>query len=182
MNWYALRATPRGEFRADEELEQAGIERFTPFYRVRTLIRHTKARVRVVDRPLMCGYLFAKLDFGPHSHHPTALDGCKYVVDTVNTISGKPIPLREKVLLDLRRDCESGKYDQGRERGQDDRFMDGDAVRIVEGTWAGFVMKFRATAEGTPKPRMGYVRLAMDRLFGCDGFELDVPQELIEAA
>lgn len=181
MNWYAIRSTPRGELRADAELAAAGITRFTPTFSRMTQIRYTKGRSREIVHPLMPGYLFAQLDFSPTSHHPSLLDGCRHVIEPIS-IQGKPVPILTKELDQLRLLCGAGAFDQGRQRGQDNRFRAGDTVRVSSGVWAGFVMKFRDTASGAPKPRMGYVRLVMERLFGQAGFEIDVPQELVEAA
>lgn len=202
MNWFALRSTPRGEFRADEELKEVGIERFTPFYRCRTLLKHTKGRVKTVERPLMPGILFARLSDGdffaskrkrdafravshgreylvPQAEEPI----CKHVVDVYRKLNGTPMVVTDLERLNsLRKLCEAGAFDQGRERGHDNRFVNGDRVRITAGPWAGFVVTFRETASGVHKPRMGYVKVMLDQLFGRPGFDMDVPQELLEAA
>jgi transcription antitermination factor NusG len=182
MTWYALRSTPRGEFRANEELGLAGIDRFVPFYMVRTLVRHTKGRQKITMQPLMPGYLFADVSFSTRSHDPYLLDRCGHVAGTIRTASGKPIPLREKVVTELVQLCRSGCFDQGRARGHDGRFVNGDKVRITDGTWAGFEVTFRETASGILRPKMGYVAVMFDRLFGTRNFTMHVPQAMLVAA
>jgi transcription antitermination factor NusG len=178
--WYALRSTPRGEFRADEELEQAGIERFTPTYKRSTLIRHTKGRAREIVMPLMSGYLFAQLDFSPRSHHPSLLDGCKHIVEPIN-IWGTPIPVRANELEALRLLCAAGAFDEGKKRGHDNRFRNGDLVRITGGPLMGFTVTFREVADGSLRPRAGHVKVLLERMLGIERM-VDVPQEMIEAA
>lgn len=178
--WYALRISSRGEFRADEELELAGIERFTPTFKRRCLQRYTKGREKEIQLPLLPGYAFACLDFGPHSHHPTALEDCKHVIDVLG-ICGKPVPVRSAELKQLRLLCDAGAFDQGRARGRDNRFREGQPVRIHGGPLNGLEARFRETCGGM-RPRAGFVRVVLDRLFGQMNFNVDVPRELVEAA
>ena len=179
-HWYALRIMSRGEFRASEELAEAEIEHFAPTFTRRTRVRYTAGREKQVTLPLLPGYIFAALDFGPHSHHPTALDDCKHVIDVLG-ICGKPVPVRSAELRQLRLLCDAGHFDQGRQRGQDNRFKDHDPVIIVSGPLAGLRASFRETAGGL-RPRSGFVRVAMEMLFGQRDFETDVPLDLVEAA
>lgn len=181
MNWYAIITTPRGELRADEELAEAGIERFTPTFKRSCAARYTtpRFREREVVIPLLSGYTFAKLDFGHRSHHPSLLGDCKHIVGPIK-ICGAPVPVRKKELRQLRLLCDAGAFDQGRARGSDNRFKQGDAVRITQGPLAGISASFRETAGGM-RPRSGFVRVMLERMFGAS-FETDVPQDLIEAA
>ncbi len=181
MTWHAIVTTPRGEFRADQEFKEAGIIRFLPSYKINTLMRYSKARVKTVEQPLMPGYLLADIDFSKYSRHPGLINRMKFVAGIVG-IKGKPTPLRSSVVHDLKELCLAGRFDQGRKRGQDKRFLHGDRVMITEGTWAGFVVTFRETAGGMLKPRMGYVSVMFDRLFGSDKFAMDVPQSILVAA
>lgn len=184
MNWYALVTVPRGEFRADAELEQAGIVRFTPFFKQRTLIRHTKGRVKTIDQPLMTGYLFAQLDFSPRSHHPSLLaQKCKHIVAPVG-VQGQPVPIIGEglsCLAQLKLRCAAGAFDQGQRRGHDNRFRNGDLVRITGGPLMGFTVTFREVADGSLRPRAGHVKVLLERMLGVER-TVDLPQELIEAA
>lgn len=184
MQWFALITVPRGEFRADAELGQAGIVRFTPSFKQRTLIRHTKGRVKTIDQPLMTGYVFAQLDFSPMSHHPSLLAKCKHVVGPVG-VQGQPAPIIGdglSCLAQLKLRCEAGAFDQGKRRGQDNRFHDGDMVRITSGPLSGLYVTFRETADGTLRPRAGHVKVMLNRMFGSPGMLVDIEQELVEAA
>lgn len=181
MDWYALRTMSRGEIRAGQELRDAGITEFTPTFKRWTLVRHTKGRAKEVTHALMPGYLFARLDFGPHSHHPSLLESCK--LDPVKPpMAEKPYPVRDKELEQLQRLCAAGAFDQGTRRGHDNRFKDGDMVRITDGPLRGVMVTFRETADGSLRPRAGHVKVMLDRLFGCAGMLVDVEQELVEAA
>lgn len=179
--WFALRIASRGEFRADEELALAGIERFTPTFKRRTLVRYTKGREKEIQLPLLPGYIFAAIDYSEDSHHPRLIKKkCKHVIDVLG-ICGKPVPVRAAELRQLRLLCDAGAFDQGRQRGQDNRFKDHDPVIIVSGPLAGLRGSFRETAGGL-RPRSGFVRVAMQMLFGRHDFETDVPLDLVEAA
>jgi transcription antitermination factor NusG len=180
MDWFAIVTTPRGELRADEELAEAGLEHFTPTYKLSTHIRHTKGRIRTINQPLLRGYTFAQLDFSYSSHHPTLLKKCKHIVEPIR-ICGIPVPVQLAELRQLRLLCDAGAFDQGRQRGQDNRFRDGDTVRITSGPLQGISASFRETAGGL-RPRSGFVRVCLERLFGQRDFETDVRVELIEAA
>lgn len=180
LSWFALITTPRGELRADEELAAANIEHFTPTFKRRMLVRYTKGREREVTFPLLTGYTFAKLDYSPHSHHPTLLADCDHIVGPIK-ICGMAVPVRSAELRQLRLLCDAGAFDQGRARGSDNRFKQGDAVRITQGPLAGISASFRETAGGL-RPKSGFVRVCLERLFGQRDFETDVRVELIEAA
>ena len=182
MKWFAIRSTPRGELRADAELEQAGIEHFTPTFKRRTLVRYTKGREKVIVIPLITGFTFAQLDYGPFSHHPRVLDDCKHIIGPIR-VQGRPAPIIGEGLPrlhQLRLLCDAGAFDQGRLRGQDNRFREGDTVRITAGPLQGICASFRETAGGM-RPRAGFVRVMLERMFGSR-FETDVQQELVEAA
>jgi len=179
--WYVLRAASRGEFKANSELALAGVEHFLPIYRRYSLIRHTKAQRREIVMPLMHGYLFARVDL-QSGHDMAAIDGCKHISAMVKPRGAdRPVHVDDRAIEQFQQLCAAGKFDQGHKRGGDNRFVDGDRVRIVEAPLAGLVVTFRDTAEGTRVPRIGCVKIILDRMFGAE-METEIEHEWIRAA
>ncbi len=88
MPWFVLKARPKGERKAVEELRKAGIEAYCPEYKIERFNKRLKIR-KVTTLCHFPRYLFAKLegsDFG-------AIRGCNSIIDVLPGYPRFPQPV-----------------------------------------------------------------------------------------
>jgi len=99
-NWYALRVRSNHENVVQSGLRSRGVEEFLPVYRAKS---RWSDRVKVIERPLFPGYVFARFD--PSKRLPVLmLPGFVHIVSFGNG----PEPVDEKELHAIRRFVDSG--------------------------------------------------------------------------
>lgn len=99
-NWYALRVRSNHETVVQSGLRSRGFEEFLPVYRARS---RWSDRVKVIQRPLFPGYVFARFD-ASNRLPVLMLPGFVHIVGFGNG----PEPVDEKELHAIRRFVDSG--------------------------------------------------------------------------
>ncbi len=117
MAWYVLYTSARAEKRAQERLEQVGIQTFLPLHKVK---RQWSDRVKEVEVPLFNSYIFVNCE-----EHKVRELPLLYGVVCVVLYLGKPAVVREKEIEAIR---EFLKIAQGRKI-----ITTGDEVEILSG-------------------------------------------------
>ena len=92
--WFAIRTSPRWEFRASSELALRGLETYLPLRHVK---RNWSDRVKIIDQPLFPGYLFGRFHLADRVRVLQA-PGVKQIVGVGNT----PAPISDSELENLR--------------------------------------------------------------------------------
>lgn len=143
--WFVLKARPKGERKAVEELRKAGIEAYCPEYRIERFNRRRKVKI-VTAKCHFPRYLFANLensDFG-------AIRSCNSIIDVLPGYPHHPMPVAAKDVQALR-EAEAGHLfddtDQGRRaRGETvkntlhamRKRLKGKKVRVTDGPFTSF--------------------------------------------
>ena len=115
--WYVIRAKPRSDFLAADELERDGIEVFAPSVKIRRL------RSEPIKSPLFPGYLFVRCD--PENNGWPSIRPGQHVLSWVN-FSGEVPWLRDEVIANLKLRC----AELNQEGGLWKRYKPGELVRI----------------------------------------------------
>lgn len=93
-SWFALRTTPRWEFRASSELSLHRIETYVPVRRVK---RNWSDRIKIVEEPLFPGYLFGRFHLDDRIR-VLQVSGVKQIVSMGNI----PAPMSDREIENLR--------------------------------------------------------------------------------
>lgn len=135
--WFAMRVRSGGEEAASEDLEEAGCEVWVPKFK--TMTKPTKKRRPTeVMRPLMPGYVFARVPFGGWS----SVSQAKSVIGWVAGLDGQPLPCRREAEVRNLREAERlGLHDDDKVEG---RIAPGDLLEILFGPFEGFMIRFKA--------------------------------------
>jgi len=98
-HWYAVQTKSRHEKVVSQYLRATGVEEFLPLYRAR---RRWSDRVKVVEMPLFCSYLFCRCD-GPGLGLVMNAPGVIHVLG----YGAKPAPIPDLEITAIRRLLES---------------------------------------------------------------------------
>jgi transcription antitermination factor NusG len=93
-HWFAIRTSPRWEFRASSELSLRGLEIYLPVCRAK---HKWSDRVQIVDEPLFPGYLFGRFHLD-NRVRVLQTTGVKQIVSIGNT----PAPMSDGEIENLR--------------------------------------------------------------------------------
>lgn len=124
--WYALQVKRGEELWLAELLTRQGYECYCPtFSASRRVSRHIKKMQQVV-KPLFDRYLFMSFDrdYDRWGDIINMRD-----VDGFLSALGSPLPIMDKVIADLRRDCDLGVYN---EKGLPAKIQKGDKVVVSD--------------------------------------------------
>ncbi|MDS4042010.1 MAG: transcription termination/antitermination NusG family protein [Candidatus Competibacter sp.] len=125
--WFAVYSKPRREAEAVEQLDRQGYVAFLPRVRAR---RRLRGQWREMVEPMFPRYLFLRATLGEDNLAPVR--STRGVIGLVR-FEGRPRPVPEPVMIELRRLC-------GGEKGAlelPQPLNPGSQVRILEGPFAG---------------------------------------------
>ncbi len=123
--WYAVYTNSRAEKKVNERIAELGIETFLPLQKT---LRQWSDRKKLVERPLISSYVFVKT-IPKEAYLVRKVDG---VVKFI-TIEGKPVPIPEEQITNLRILCGSdADVEVSREV-----FQRGDMVEVTIGSLTG---------------------------------------------
>ncbi len=97
--WYAIYTNSRAEKRVHERLIEQGIESFLPLQKT---LRQWSDRKKLVERPLISSYVFVKIIHREYFTVRKTEGVVKFIM-----IQGKPIPIPEEQITNLRILCGS---------------------------------------------------------------------------
>ncbi|MBS0457763.1 MAG: hypothetical protein JSS44_10590 [Proteobacteria bacterium] len=128
-HWYCVRSKPRAETLAVEHLQRQGYECFLPRIARRSVLARL-GRPRAVIEPLFPRYLFVRAD--PNVQSLAAIRSTRGAVGLVR-FAGEPARVADDLIKRLRRDADA----QGVIVRSVPDFQRGDAVRVLDGPFAG---------------------------------------------
>lgn len=123
-HWYVAQTQFAQEKRAQQHLQNQGVDCFLPLYTAQVM--KNGAVKPVTAQALFPGYLFVRFD--PEVIHTTTIKGTRGI-STLVSFGGLPAPLPDDVVMKLRsHDCLSPEPDGP---------VDGDRVEILIGAYEG---------------------------------------------
>ena len=160
--WYALYVKSRAEKKLLEELQFKGIEAYLPLILTK---KQWSDRVKIVEEPLLRGYLFAYVDVRQYLEVLKTAGAVAYV-----SFSGKAAVIPEKQIQDLRLFLEKTN---SRIQVSREQITKGQKIKVVTGVLAGI--------EGEIVEIRGKKRIVLRfESLGCSVFA-DVSLDLVEA-
>ena len=124
--WYAVYTRSRAEKKAQNELEQKGIECYLP---LKTVRRRWGKQSRVIDVPLITCYLFVRVSYREYYDVLIAQGVMRYVC-----FDGAPAEIPDRQIENLKRFL---KEESERVEVTSERIAKGDLIRVVEGPLQG---------------------------------------------
>jgi len=136
-HWFALYTKPHKEYLVRNLLSAQKVEVYLPEIAVKTRRRDRRAK-----RPFFPHYLFARVD--PQAGMIAKVrwtPGLRCVV----SMGGRPVPVRDQVVQEIRR-----RLTDMAQVEPEDRFQQGDVVRVMRGPFEGLDAVFdrRLSAQG----------------------------------
>jgi transcription elongation factor/antiterminator RfaH len=131
--WYAVRAQPRKEQLAEDQLLRQGFRAFLP--KVPKVVRRP-TRTETISTPFFPGYLFVRLDLNVDRWRSV---NSTFGVLNIVSFGDRPAPAPEGMIEDL----VALAADNGEVRF-DQTFNKGDEVRVIGGPLNGHVGRFEA--------------------------------------
>ncbi|MCB0747892.1 MAG: UpxY family transcription antiterminator [Ignavibacteriales bacterium] len=119
-HWYALYSKPRHEFKAEIQLQNAGIEYYLPKI---TRIKQWSDRKKKVVEPLFSGYIFIR---GNEKDRLTALE--QYAIVRTIFFKGQPAIVPDWQIENLQKMLEKGE-----DISVSDKIAVGSKVKIISG-------------------------------------------------
>ncbi len=133
--WYALYTKPRSEFKAAEQINNAGVQHYLPTV---TEVRQWSDRKKKITEPLMRGYIFV---FANEKERLLSME--QYSIVRCITENGRPAKIPEWQIENLRNMLKHEvKFKIA------DRLFPGAKVRIKEGAFEGIVGTIIDTESG----------------------------------
>jgi len=124
--WYALYVSSRAEKKVETELTLKGIENYLP---LKTTLRRWSDRKKLVDMPLIPGYIFVRIQY---RNHLPALQ-TRHVVAFVK-FEGKPAIIQDGQIDFLKRMLKQTDYEW---EVTSEQFTPGQTVEIIAGPFIG---------------------------------------------
>jgi transcription antitermination factor NusG len=148
--WFALRVAPQAEFACAHLLRARGLAAWAPWETkwIRAN-RYRKGAKREVRRPLLPGYVLARL--GDWEAEACAWQRALGVVGVQGVVGalGRPLALREAAVADLRALCERRRAAERQRAMPTNRVFDvGDVVEVLEGPLEGVVVTVLEISRG----------------------------------
>lgn len=125
--WFALSVRSRHEFVTYEDLRKKGVEVYLPSIK---LSRRWKDREKLVEFPLLPGYLFVNIN--PSSHQRLTVLKARGAVRLLSSPIGRPIPIPAEEIYSLKLLVASGE-----ELDVFPHIREGMKVKIVKGVLNG---------------------------------------------
>lgn len=145
-DWFVIRAKPRSEAIAADELNDGGFETYLPVRRVRGFLQRRRRLIVEFHKPLMPGYLFLATE-----RHCTVPWGWirdnRLMRHVGRPLHGSDGPLRipAKLVIQISVDEMNGEFDEtGYTKRENhyklaERFAEGSEFRISDGPFMGFM-------------------------------------------
>jgi transcriptional antiterminator NusG len=173
MSWYALRASPSREFKAERLMKRMGLRVIMPReYRQRKRYkgRRKAAAEKPIERPLYGNWLLVQFRYGFPIHLVRRLRERGYIIGVAVDTEGEARSISDREVLNIRR---NGLKAMDCAPIEDLPFKVGQQVKIVDGPFYGFPLTINGIREGKARGNM--------HMFGKDTpIELEFDQ--LEAA
>lgn len=123
--WYAIYTASRAEKRVNDRIAELGIESYLPLQKT---LRQWSDRKKLVEKPLISSYVFVKCTPKEFFTVKTTDGVVKFI-----TIQGKPVPIPEVQIRNLRILCGS----DAEVTVSSDVYAKGDQVEVIVGSLTG---------------------------------------------
>jgi transcriptional antiterminator NusG len=131
--WFAGQTKPNCEIMALTHLRQQNYETWMPRLWTR---RRREGRVMPVVAPMFKQYLFVHVDLS--NERWLAINSTRGMHALLQVADGRPIPVADKVIEDLRYRLGDEPLDEAQANTALQEFLAGDAVRLEEGPFADY--------------------------------------------
>jgi transcription antitermination factor NusG len=148
MSWYALRAAPSREFKAERLMLRMGLRVIMPReYRQRKRYkgRRSANAEKPIERPLYGNWLLVQFRHGFAHSFVRRLRDRGYLIGYAADTEGEPKRISDQEIVDIRR---NGLKAMDCAPIEDLPFKIGQTVRIVDGPFHGFEMPVESMDEG----------------------------------
>jgi len=123
--WYAIYTNSRAEKRVSDRIKEMGIETFLPLQKT---LRQWSDRKKVIEKPLISSYVFVRAIPKEFFSIRTTDGVVKFIM-----IQGKPVPIPEAQIINLRILCGS----DAEVTLSNDVYAKGDKVEVTVGSLTG---------------------------------------------
>ncbi len=148
MNWYALRAAPSREFKAERLMLRMGLRVIMPREYRKRKRRNGPRRPsadKPIERPLYGNWLLVQFRHGFAINLVRRLRERGYVIGIAVDTEGEPKRIKDREILSIRRE---GIKAQSMLPIDDLPFKVGQEVKIVDGPFHGFPLKIESMIDG----------------------------------